>query len=187
MTKTQKKFYDIIINQMVDYEEIFHKEFIKSRIEKIPDQMLKYLLENINTDKDKIIRKKGYITYTKFAYYADKMIDNIVADKMLPKVSKVDQLYKKREILLNTIENQTTSIQQRNQLIDDLKNKKIMFQENGKNLLDKIDYFIIDKFGFYNFFDQNRNYHIKEDIQKYLKEYFVQENQLQYTSKQLLQ
>ena len=61
---------------------------------------LKYLLEDINTDKDKIIRKKGYITYAKFAYYADKMLDGMVESKMLPKISKVDEIYKKRELLL---------------------------------------------------------------------------------------
>ena len=31
----------MIIKQIVDYEEIFHKEFIKSRIEKIPDEKTK--------------------------------------------------------------------------------------------------------------------------------------------------
>lgn len=174
MTKTQIKFYNIIIKQIVDYEEIFHKEFIKSRIEKIPDEKLKYLLEDINTDKDKIIRKKGYITYAKFAHYADKMINSMIDAKMLPKISKVDELYKKRELLLKTIEDQTSTIQQRNDLIRDLENKVIMFKENDKNILDEIDYFIIGKFGFYNFFDENRNYHIKDEIEKYYKDYFIE-------------
>ena len=46
-----------------------------------------------------------------------------------------------------------------------------MFKDNGKNILDKIDYFIIEQFGFYRFFDENRNYMIKEDIERYLKLY----------------
>ncbi len=174
MTKTQIKFYNMIIKQIVDYEEIFHKEFIKSRIEKIPDEKLKYLLEDINTDKDKIIKKRGYITYAKFAYYADKMLDGMVESKMLPKISKVDEIYKKRELLLKTIEDKTSGISQKNKLIEDLQNKKIMFKEGDKNILDEIDYFIIEKFGFYNFFDENRNYHIKEEIEKYYKDYFIE-------------
>lgn len=186
MTKLAKKFYDIIINQMVDYEEIFHKEFIKQRIERIPDDQLKYLLEDINTDKDKIIRKKGYITYSKFAYYADKLIDSLMNTKLLLKASKVEQLYQKREMLLKVIENQTNCLKQRNELIENLKNKKIMFKENGKNILDEIDYFIIEKFGFYNFFDENRNYQVKEDIQNYFKEYFVQKNKITNQGKKLL-
>lgn len=178
MTKTQKKFYDILINQMVDFEEIFHKEFIKQRIEKIPDEKLKYLLENITVDKDRVIRKKGYITYAKFVYYADKMLEGLVETSMLPNISKVDELYKKRELLLRTIEDQAKTIEQRNSLIEDIKNKKLMFKEKDKNVLDNIDYFIIEKFGFYNFFDENRNYHIKEDIEKYYKDYFLQKQLL---------
>lgn len=177
MTKTQKKFYDILTNQMVDYEEIFHKEFIKQRIEKIPDEKLKYLLEDINVDKDKILKKKGYITYGKFVYYADKMLEGLLEMTMLPKISKVDELYKKRELLLKTIENQANTIDQRNSLIEDIKNKKLMFKDKDKNILDRIDYFIIEKFGFYNFFDENRNYHVKEDIEKYYKEYFICDQQ----------
>ncbi|MEA3384217.1 MAG: hypothetical protein U9Q20_06045 [Campylobacterota bacterium] len=174
MTKIQVKFYNIIIKQIIDYEEIFHKEFIKARIEQIPDDQLKYLLENINLDKDKIVNKKGYMTYAKFIYYADKMIDSIVSKNMLPKISKVEELYNKRSLLINTIENQTTTIQERNDLIENLKNKVVMFKDKDKNILDEGDYFIIEKFGFFNFFDENKNYHIKEDIEKYLKLYTTQ-------------
>lgn len=170
MTKIQLKFYNILKQQIVDFDEIFHKEFTIKRIEQIPDEQLKYLLEDITANKDNI-GKKAYIDYAKFVYYADKMIKNIVDSITLPKVSKVDQLYKKRELLLKTIEDQTNTIAQRNQLIEDLKNKKIMFKDQDKNILDDIDYFIIEQFGFYNFFDENRNYHVKEDIEKYLKQY----------------
>jgi len=47
----------------------------------------------------------------------------------------------------------------------------MMFKDEGKNLLDEIDYFIIDQFGFYNFFDQNKNYMIKEKIDEFYKLY----------------
>ena len=47
----------------------------------------------------------------------------------------------------------------------------MMFKDEGKNLLDEIDYFIIDQFGFYNFFDQNKNYMIKEQIDEFYKLY----------------
>jgi len=171
MTKTQIKFYNIIIKQIVDYEEIFHKDFIKSRIAKIPDEKLKFLLEDINIDKDNILKRKGYITYAKFLYYADKMIDNLIAQNTKIYSSKVEQLYKKREILLKTISDVTKTISERNKLIDDLEKRLIMFKDNGKNILDKIDYFIIEQFGFYRFFDENRNYMIKEDIERYLKLY----------------
>ena len=171
MTRKQQEFYRMIANQMVDYNEDFHKEFTIQRIEKIQDNNLKYLLENINIDKDKIVKKKGYMTYSKFIYYADKMIDNMVLKNMLPKISKVEELYQKREMLLKTIENQTSTIGQKNDLIENLKNKVVMFKDKDKNILDTIDYFIIEQFGFYNFFDENKNYHVRENIEKYLKEY----------------
>ena len=171
MTRKQQEFYRMIANQMVDYNEDFHKEFTIQRIEKIQDDNLKYLLENINIDKDKIVKKKGYMTYSKFIYYADKMIENMVLKNMLPKISKVEELYQKREMLLKTIENQTATIEQKNNLIENLKNKVVMFKDKDKNILDTIDYFIIEQFGFYNFFDENKNYHVRENIEKYLKEY----------------
>ena len=174
MTRKQQEFYRIIANQMVDYSEDFHKEFTINRIEQIPDDKLKFLLEDINTDKNKIVNKKGYMTYSKFIYYADKMINTIINSAMLPKVSKVEELYNKRALLLKTIENETNSIQKRNELIENLKNRVVMFKENGKNILDEIDYFIIEQFGFYSFFDENKNYHIKEDIEKHLKSYTTQ-------------
>jgi len=176
MTRKQQEFYRIIVNQMIDFNEDFHKEFTIARIEQISDDNLKYLLEDINIDKDNIVKKKGYITYPKFIYYADKMINKKIELSMQPKVNKVEELYKKRELLLHTIQNQTKSLQERNELIENLKNKVVMFKENGKNILDDIDYFIIEKFGFYNFFDENKNYMIKEEIETYLKLYMT--NQL---------
>ncbi len=174
MTRKQQEFYRIIANQMVDYSEDFHKEFTINRIEQIPDDKLKFLLEDINVDKDKIVNKKGYMTYSKFIYYADKMIENIVNKVMLPKASKVEELYNKRMLLLNTIEKEAPTIQKRNELIENIKNKALMFKDGKKNILDEIDYFIIEQFGYYNFFDENKNYHIKEDIERYLKLYTKQ-------------
>jgi len=171
MTKTQIKFLNIIIKQIVDYEEIFHKDFIKQRIEKIPDEKLKFLLENINIDKESIVKRKGYITYAKFIYYADKMIADIIKDSSKIYLSKVELLYKKRELLLQTIAKEAPMIEQRNKLIKDLENRMIMFKDNGKNILDQLDYFVIEQFGFFRFFDENKNYMIKEDIDKYIKLY----------------
>jgi hypothetical protein len=174
MTRKQQEFYRIIANQVVDYNEDFHKEFTIKRIEQISDDKLKYLLEDLNTDKDKIGKKKGYMTYVKFVHYADKIIDNSINSEMLPYKSKVEELYKKRDILINTIATQAPTIAKKNELIQKLENKLIMFKDKGKNMLDEIDYFIISKFGFYNFFDENKNYKIKEEIDKYLKEYTSQ-------------
>ena len=174
MTRKQQEFYRIIANQVVDYNEDFHKEFTIKRIEQISDDKLKYLLEDLNTDKDKIGKKKGYMTYVKFVHYADKIIDNSINNEMLPYKSKVEELYKKRDILINTISTQAPTIAKKNELIQKLENKLIMFKDNGKNMLDEIDYFIISKFGFYNFFDENKNYKIKEEIDGYLKEYTSQ-------------
>jgi len=171
MTRKQQEFYRIITNQMFDFNEDFHSDFTIKRIEQIEDDKLKYLLEDINTDKDQIIKKKGFVTYAKFIYYADKMIDNAIALTMKPSISKVDELYNKRALLLNTIENQTKSIKERNELIENLKNKVVMFKDDGKNILDECDYYIIEKFGFYNFFDENKNYMVKEEIETHLKEY----------------
>ena len=171
MTKKQQEFYRIIANQIVDYNEDFHKEFTIKRIEQISDDNLKCLLEDINVDKDKIVKKKGYMTYSKFIYYADKIIDTSIQNAMLPNESKVEELYKKRALLLNTIEKQTSNLKQRNDLIENIANKQLMFKDNDKNILDQIDYFIIEQFGFYNFFDENKNYMIKEEIDKYLKLY----------------
>ncbi len=171
MTKKQQEFYRIITNQMFDFNEDFHKEFTIERIEKIDDNKLKYLLEAITVDADTIVKKKGFVTYAKFVYYADKMIEEELKSAMLPNHSKVEDLYSKRELLLHTIENQTASITQKNQLIQDIEDRKLMFKDNGKNILDEIDYFIIEQFGFYNFFDQNKNYMIKEKIDEFYKQY----------------
>lgn len=186
MTRKQQEFYRILANQIVDYSEDFHKEFMIKRIEQIPDDKLKYLLEDINVDKDKIIKKKGYTTYAKFIYYADKMIENNINNIMLPKISKVEELYNKRSLLLKTIEDQTNSIQEKNELIENLKNKTVMFKDNDKNILDECDYYIIDKFGFYQFFDENRNYNVKEDIEKHLKEYISSKMLIDNKNKQKL-
>jgi len=171
MTRKQQEFFTIITNQMFDFNEDFHSDFTIERIEKISDDKLKYLLEDITVDKDKIVNKKGFITYAKFVYYADKLIEKELQKAMLPNNSKVEELFAKRALLLHTVETQTDTITQKNQLIEDLKNKKVMFKENGKNLLDQIDYFIIEQFGFYNFFDQNNNYMIREKIAEFYKEY----------------
>jgi len=171
MTRKQQEFFTIITNQMFDFNEDFHTDFTIERIEKIEDNKLKYLLEDITVDKDKIVKKKGFVTYAKFVYYADKIIENELKTAMLPNYSKVEELYKKRELLLYTIENETKNIAEKNQLIQDLEDKKIMFKDKGKNILDDIDYFIIDKFGFFNFFDQNKNYMIKEKIDEFYKEF----------------
>jgi len=175
MTKKQQELYRIITNQMFDFNEDFHKEFTIQRIEKIQDDKLKYLLENITVDKDNIVKKKGFLTYAKFVYYADKMIEDEIKEAMLPNHSKVDELYKKRELLLQTIENQTNSISEKNKLIEDLENKIVMFKDNGKNILDVIDYFIIEKFGFYNFFDSNKNYMMKEQIDEFYKQFIKEQ------------
>ena len=156
---------------MFDFNEDFHSDFTIERIEKIPEDKLKYLLEDITVDKDKIVNKKGFVTYAKFVYYADKLIEKELQKAMLPNHSKIEELYEKRALLLHTIETQTDTITQKNQLIDDLKNKKMMFKENSKNLLDETDYFIIEQFGFYNFFDQNNNYMIREKIDEFYKVY----------------
>jgi len=171
MTKKQQEFYRIITNQMFDFNEDFHKEFTIERIEKIDDNKLKYLLEAITVDKDAIVKKKGFVTYAKFVYYADKFIEEELKTAMLPNFSKTEELYKKREILLYAIENKTNTIAEKNQLIEDIQNKKLMFKDDGKNILDEIDYFIIERFGFYKFFDQNQNYMIKEQIEQLLKQY----------------
>ncbi|MDB2405480.1 hypothetical protein N9W00_00910 [Arcobacteraceae bacterium] len=177
MTRKQQEFYRIITNQMFDFNEDFHSDFTIKRIEQIEDDKLKYLLEDINTDKDQIVKKKGFVTYAKFIYYADKMIDNAIALTMKPNITKVDELYNKRALLLHTIENKSKSIKERNELIENLKNKVVMFKDDGKNILDECDYYIIEKFGFFNFFDENKNYMVKEEIETHLKE---------YTSNQLL-
>jgi len=171
MTKTQLKFYNLITKQIVDFDVIFHKDFIIQRLEKIEDEKLKYLLESINIDKDQITYKKGFVTYAKFVYYADKIIEEELQTAMLPDYSKVTELYKKRDLLLATIESQTSTISQKNKLIQDLQDKKLMFKDKGKNILDEIDYFIIEKFGFYNFFDHNKNYMIQEKIDEFYKSF----------------
>jgi hypothetical protein len=188
MTRKQQEFYRILINQMMDFNEDFHKEFTIKRIEQISDDNLKYLLEDINIDKDNIVKKKGYITYSKFIYYADKLIEKKAQLIMKPKKDKVEELYNKRALLLNTIQNQTKSLQERNTLIENLQNKIVMFKDNDKNILDDVDYFIIEQFGFYNFFDENKNYKIKEEIEKYLKIYMTNKTLLkENTTKKLSQ
>lgn len=171
MTRKQQEFFTIITNQMFDFNEDFHSDFTIERIKQIQDNQLKYLLEDITVDKDNIVKKKGFLTYAKFVYYADKILKKELENAMLPNHSKVDKLYNKRKLLLYTIEKETKNITEKNQLIQNLEDKKIMFKENGINILDELDYYIINKFGFYNFFDENRNYMIKEQIDIFYKQY----------------
>lgn len=172
MTEKQRSFIKLLTDNMMDYDESFHKSFIYERIKKIPEDKLKYLLEDININKDKIdsFRNK---TYKQFVYYADKLIkEQIKQNLQLPnKTSKVDELYQKRELLIESILNNTNSIDERNKLIENIKTKKSIFEVGGKNILDAVDYYIIEQFGFYNFFDPNKNYMIKEEIEKYLQNY----------------
>lgn len=173
MNDYQKDFYKIITNQMVDYNEGLHELFIINRLHQINQEDLKFLLENINVDKDNITNKKGYITYFKFIYYADKMINykiNLILDKYK---NKTEELYKKREILLKTISEKDLNIEKRNKLVEDIESRKLMFKDNktNKNMLDDVDYFIISKIGFNNFFNENRNHRIKENMNRYLKDY----------------
>lgn len=181
MTKIQIRFYNMIKEQMVDYQEVFHKEFLIKRIEKIPDNDLKYFLEQLNIDADKF-SKKGYITYAKFLHYADKFIEKEIKHIAQSKHSKIEELYKKRELMLLSIEQTAKNLEHRNSIIEDIKQKRLMFKDNNKNLLDSLDYFIIDKFGFYQFFDENRTYKIKDEIENYLFEYY----KLQESSNQAL-
>ena len=180
MTHLQHEFYKLLRSQMVDFNEEFHEEFTKERLEKIEDDRLKYLLDDIYKDKDNLTKKKGFLTYAKFIYYADKLIEKNLTKKLQPTIPKVDELYNKREQLLKSIELASKgSLSKKNQLIEDLQNRKLMFKSDGKNILDSLDYYIIDKFGFYNFLDENRTYHLKEDIERYLKEYFIEKEKQQ--------
>lgn len=170
MTDYQQHFYQLLKNKIVDYDDL-HEEFITNRIHKIDEKNLKFLLEDINIDKDNITNKKGYITYAKFIHYADKMINSKVDVIFNQYSDKVEKLYNKRELLLKTISSQNLSIEKENELISNLESRKLMFRDKGKNILDDIDYFIISKIGFNNFFNENKNHMIKENINKYLKEY----------------
>jgi hypothetical protein len=185
MTKIQQKFYDMITNQIVDFSPIFHKEFIQERIQKIPEHQLRFLQENIITNKDKI-GKKNYIDYSKFTYYADKMINEQTQQLCygLDTGSKAQELYKKREMLIQLILDNTNSIDERNKFIENIKTKQTIFQQDGKNILDAIDYYIIEQFGFYNFFDPNKNYMVYEEIEKHLYSYYMYSSN--FSSKKLL-
>ncbi len=186
MTRKQQEFYRLLVNQMVDFNEDFHKEFTIKRIEKIEDDKLKYLLEDITTDKDKISKRKGYLTYSKFVYYADKLLESHLQIDLKSKESKIDELYQKREWLLQSISNEAKSLDDRNKLIDGIKTKTLMFNQNGKNILDECDYYIIEKFGYFNFFDENKNYHIKEEIEQHYKEFLLEKQQIGFSKKPLL-
>ncbi len=172
MTEKQRSFIKLLTDNMMDYDESFHKSFIQQRVKQIPQEKLKDLLEAININKDKIdsFRNK---TYKQFVYYADKMIDTQIKENLqLPnKHSKVEELYQKREMLIQLILDNTSGISERNKLIENIQNKKTIFETEGKNILDEVDYYIIEQFGFYNFFDPNKNYMIKEEIEKHLQTY----------------
>jgi len=171
MTKIQIKFYNLISNQIIDFDPIFHKDFVIQRIVQIGENQLKYLLENINTDKDNITKNKTYTTYAKFAYYADKMINQDINTKLLPDKSIVDNLLVKRDKLIMSIDKQNLNITQRKEMINDIESKKLMFKgDDGKNMLDIKEYEIIKQFGFYDFFNENKNYKIKEQLDSILKE-----------------
>jgi len=173
MTSLQQEFYKLIRQKVIEFNEDFHEEMTIQRLEKIPDEQLKYLLDDIYSDKDAIAPKKhkGYITYAKFIYYTDKKLEqqsHLLLDQKLP---QVDELYEKREMLIQLLLNSTNSINERNQLIENIQTKKSIFEIDGKNILDQCDYYIIEQFGFYNFFDPNKNYMIKEELEKHLLNY----------------
>ncbi|MEA3316161.1 MAG: hypothetical protein U9Q30_09915 [Campylobacterota bacterium] len=187
MNDYQKDFYKIITNQMLDYNEGLHELFIINRIHQIDERDLRFLLENINVDKDNITNKKGYITYVKFIHYADKMINykvNLILNKYK---DKTESLYNKRELLLKTISAKNLNIEERNKLVEDIELKKLMFKDNktNKNMLDYVDYFIISKIGYNNFFNENKNHMIKENMNRYLKEY-GEMKLLQYNNQKLI-
>jgi hypothetical protein len=188
MTSLQQDFYKFIRQQIIEFNEDFQEEITISRIERIPDDHLQNLLDEIYSDKDNISTKKykGYVTYQKFIYYTDKLLESTLQLKTNSTIKKVEELNNKRQWLLQGIENQTNSLEDRNKLIKGLQNKTLMFNKDGKNILDECDYFIIEHFGYFNFFDENKNYHIKEEIEKYYKEYLLQKQQLTYKDKKLL-
>jgi len=175
MTNLQQEFYKLIRQKVIEFNEDFHEEITISRLEKVPDEQLKHLLDNIYSDKDAIAPKKhkGYITYAKFIYYTDQLLENQTHLLLSNNNPKVDELYEKREMLIQTLLNSTNSINERNTLIENLQTKKSIFEVDGKNILDECDYYIIEQFGFFNFFDPNKNYMVKEEIEKYLKSYAI--------------
>ena len=179
MTNLQQEFYKLIRQKVIEFNEDFHEEMSIQRIERVPDEQLKYLLDDIYSDKDSIAPKKhkGYITYAKFIYYIDKRLEKQSNLLIANKIPKVDELYQKREMLIQTLLNNTNSIDERNKLIENLQTKKSIFEVDGKNILDTCDYYIIEQFGFYNFFDPNKNYMVKEEIEKHLMSYTLLSSQ----------
>ena len=137
------------------------------------------LNSHVNTDRDNITNKKIYTTYAKFVYYADKMINDNIQKQIKPELSIIDKLLAKRDMLITAIDNKNLSINQRNELIKDIASKKLMFKDkDGKNLLTPKEYEILDKFGFYDFLNENKNYKIKEQLELALKEQVGQKKQL---------
>ncbi|MBD3841562.1 MAG: hypothetical protein IE909_06695 [Campylobacterales bacterium] len=168
MTKTQTKFYNIIKNQIIDFEELFHKEFTLDRIQKIDENRLKFLLEDINTDKDNF-SKKGYITYAKFCYYADKYIEQQIDQTLLLQNDFITNLIAKRDLVIKTLDESSKSFEHKRNLIEQIKNKQLMFKHNGKNIFTEHEYAIIEQFGFEQFFDENDNYAIHLRLSNHCK------------------
>jgi len=175
MTKTQTIYFKYLTTQMIDYNDIIHKNIIIKHLERIPDHKLETFYEKLL--EDKLTKKKGFISMITFVNLAEIEVQKYVGAELASLQPKIDLLYDKREMAIKQIQNMT--IQDKYNFIEKVKEKKAGFGTQENPFFDELELFVIEKqFGWNSFLDDNNNYLIKEEITKGFKFYLMQKYML---------
>jgi len=170
MTNTQAAYFTKLTNQMFDYDRITDKELIVEHIERIPDNKLKSFYEKLL--KDKLTKKKGFISMITFVNLADIEIQKYIGAELANLQPQIDILFSKREQVQKIISDMYA--QERADFILALTNKKAMFGTKEDPFFNEIETFVIEKqFGWNSFCNPDNNYLIKEEIVKGFKYYLM--------------
>ena len=175
MTNTQTAYFTKLTNQMFDYDRITNKELIVEHIERIPDHKLKSFYEKLL--KDKLTRKKGFISMITFLNIAEVEVQKHIGAELAKLQPQIDILFYKREQVQYIISNMKS--EEKYQFIRDLESKKTIFGTKKEPYFNEIETFIIEKqFGWNKFTNPDDNYLIKEEITKGFKFYLMQKYML---------
>jgi hypothetical protein len=171
MTNTQTAYFTKLTGQMIDYDRITDKELLIEHIEQIPDNKLKGFYEKLL--KDKLTRKKGFISMITFINIAEIEVQKHIGAELAKLQPQIDVLFNKREHIQYLISNMKS--EEKYQFISGLESEKTIFGTKKEPYFDKIEIFVIEKqFGWNKFVNPDDNYQIKEEIVKGFHYYLMQ-------------